>query len=129
MQTHFESYLHVKNSISGGTTFHFPRTITHINVVQISPCKTLLKEKTYITIGPRSFFINIPLWKCFAWKNPRTFYMWTCNFQSVLHADAQTWADTGSLKVKYLVNAVIFIHKLLSNSLIFLKNFECRPIP
>jgi len=27
------------------------------------------------------------------------------NFQSGLHDDAKTWADAGSLKVKYLVNA------------------------
>ena len=40
-------------------------------------------------------------------------------FQSVLHADAKTWADAGPLKGKYLVNAVNFIHKLQGNSLIF----------
>ena len=40
-------------------------------------------------------------------------------FQSVLHADAKTWADAGPLKVKYLVNAVNFIRKLRGNGLIF----------
>ena len=40
-------------------------------------------------------------------------------FQSVLHADAKTWADAGPLKVKYLVNAVHFIRKLRGNGLIF----------
>ena len=36
--------------------------------------------------------------------------MRTFNFQSVLHDDAKTWADagTGTLKVKYPVNAVNF---------------------
>jgi len=34
--------------------------------------------------------------------------MRTYNFQSVLHADANTWADAGTLKVKYPVNAEIF---------------------
>ena len=29
-------------------------------------------------------------------------------FQSVLHADDNTWADAGTLKVKYLVNAENF---------------------
>ena len=33
----------------------------------------------------------------------------TYNFQSILHGDAKTWADAGSLKVKYLVNAENFI--------------------
>ena len=28
--------------------------------------------------------------------------------KNVLHDDAKTWADAGSLKVKYLVNAVNF---------------------
>ena len=31
--------------------------------------------------------------------------MRTFNFQSVLHDDAKTWADAGTLKVKYPVNA------------------------
>ena len=35
-----------------------------------------------------------------------------CNFQSVLHADAKTWADAGTLKVKYPVNAVNFERNL-----------------
>ena len=39
--------------------------------------------------------------------------MLTYNFQSVLHADANTWADAGPLKAKYLVKA---------------ENFKCRPI-
>jgi len=34
--------------------------------------------------------------------------MRTYNFQSVLHADANTWADAGPLKAKYPVNAVNF---------------------
>ena len=40
-------------------------------------------------------------------------------FQSILHADAKTWADAGPLKVKYLVNAVNVIRKLQGNGLIF----------
>ena len=31
--------------------------------------------------------------------------MRTFNFQRVLHDDAKTWADAGTLKVKYPVNA------------------------
>jgi len=38
--------------------------------------------------------------------------MRTYNFQSVLHADANTWADAGTLKVKYPVNAENFKHIL-----------------
>ncbi len=38
--------------------------------------------------------------------------MRTYNFQSVLHADAKTWAYAGTLKVKYLVNAGNFKRKL-----------------
>jgi len=34
--------------------------------------------------------------------------MRTYNFQSILHADANTWADVGTLKVKYPVNAENF---------------------
>ena len=45
--------------------------------------------------------------------------MRTFNFQSILHADAKTWADAGPLKVKYLVNAVNFIRQLQGNGLIF----------
>jgi len=36
--------------------------------------------------------------------------MWAFNFQSVLHADANTWADAGPLKAKYPENAVNFKH-------------------
>ena len=42
-------------------------------------------------------------------QNLRTVKMRTWNFQSVLHDDAKTWADAGTLKVKYLVNAVNFM--------------------
>jgi hypothetical protein len=38
--------------------------------------------------------------------------MRTCNFQSVLHDDAKTWADAGPLKGKTLVNAVNFKRNL-----------------
>ena len=38
--------------------------------------------------------------------------MRTFNFQSVLHDDAKTWADAGTLKVKYPVNAVNFERNL-----------------
>jgi len=34
--------------------------------------------------------------------------MRTFNFQSVLHDDAKTWADAGTFKVKYPVNAENF---------------------
>ena len=34
--------------------------------------------------------------------------MRTFNFQSNLHDDAKTWADAGTLKVKYPVNAENF---------------------
>jgi hypothetical protein len=34
--------------------------------------------------------------------------MRTYNFPSVLHADVNTWADAGSLKAKYPVNAANF---------------------
>ena len=34
--------------------------------------------------------------------------MRTFNFQSILHEDAKTWADAGTLKVKYPVNAENF---------------------
>ena len=37
-------------------------------------------------------------------------WMRTYNFQSVLHADANTWADAGPLKAKYPENAVNFKH-------------------
>jgi len=36
-------------------------------------------------------------------ENLRRVKMRTFNFQSVLHADAKTWADAGPLKIKYLV--------------------------
>jgi hypothetical protein len=38
--------------------------------------------------------------------------MKTCNFQTVLHDDAKTWADANSLKGKTLVNAVKFKRNL-----------------
>ena len=38
--------------------------------------------------------------------------MRTYNFQRVLLADANTWADAGPLKAKYLVNAENFKHEL-----------------
>ena len=58
---------------------------------------------------------KIPIGKFYACKNQRTDQMRTIrtyNFQSVLHDDAKTWADAGTLKVKYLVNAVNFTHIL-----------------
>ena len=38
--------------------------------------------------------------------------MRTFNFQSVLHTDANTWADAGTLKVKYSVNAVNVVYEV-----------------
>ena len=58
------------------------------------------------------FLHNNTLGKTYAWKNVRTVQMYTYNFQSELHDDTKTWADAGPLKVKYLVNAGIFIHNL-----------------
>ena len=42
----------------------------------------------------------------------------TYNFQSVLLDEANTWADEGTLKVKYLVSAENFKHILYSDPLI-----------
>ena len=41
------------------------------------------------------------------------------HFQSVLHADANTWADEGTLKMKYPVNAENFKRILQHDGLIF----------
>ena len=38
--------------------------------------------------------------------------MRTFNFHSILHDDAKNWADAGTLKVKYPVNAENFKHIL-----------------
>jgi hypothetical protein len=54
------------------------------------------------------FLHNNTLGKTYAWKNVRTVQMYTYNFQSELHDDAKTWADEGTLKVKYPVNAENF---------------------
>ena len=44
----------------------------------------------------------------YAWKNKSTVQMLKYKFQSVLHDDAKTWADAGTFKVKYPVNAENF---------------------
>ena len=64
------------------------------------------------------FLANIPLGKFYACKNQCTDQMRTYIFKSILHDDAKTWANAGTLKVKYLVNAVNFICILLSDPLI-----------
>ena len=40
----------------------------------------------------------------------------------------KTWADAGTLKVKYLVNAKNFKHILQPDGLIFYKYYDCRLI-
>jgi hypothetical protein len=45
-------------------------------------------------------------------ENQRTVQMYAYTFQSILHDDAKTWADAGTLKVKYLVSAENFKHIL-----------------
>ena len=54
--------------------------------------------------------------------------MGTFNFQSILHDDAKTWVDAGTLKVKYLVYVVHFIGILKSDPSIIELFFALRSI-
>ena len=80
-------------------------------------CADLTMQNTF---KARNINQNMTTWlfsehstlKVFCMENLRKVYMRTYNFQSVLHADAKTWAYAGTLKVKYLVNAGNFKRKL-----------------
>jgi len=123
VQNTWNPFAWVKSRARQPKTNTFKVKCPHLNFAQIFACKTPFESTEHpLKYDHVTFFVNIPLWKCFAWPNLRTVKMRTFNCQSVLHTDAKPWADAGPLNVKYPLNAENFTVYFIAWRFSILKN-------